>query len=109
MADAEGHDPIEDNRPIAELERIGVRELRQHASRWLQRVSNGESFEITDNGRPVARLTPLPADESRMAQLIASGKVHPPTAPLRLPEPVQLGDGSPASEVLAQMRAEERY
>src|SRR5680860_186457 len=32
------------------MERIGVRELRQHASRWLRRVAAGESFEITERG-----------------------------------------------------------
>jgi prevent-host-death family protein len=38
---------------------IGVRELRQHASRWLDRVQGGESFTITDRGKPIARLVPL--------------------------------------------------
>lgn len=40
-------------------ESIGVRELRQHASRWLDRVQGGESFTITDRGTPIARLLPL--------------------------------------------------
>ena len=40
-------------------ESIGVRELRQHASRWLDRVQDGESFTITDRGKPIARLLPL--------------------------------------------------
>lgn len=40
------------------METIGVRELRQHASRYLARVANGESLEVTDRGRPVARLIP---------------------------------------------------
>jgi len=41
------------------MERIGVRELRQHASRYLARVAGGESLEVTDRGRPVARLVPI--------------------------------------------------
>ena len=40
-------------------ESIGVRELRQYASRWLDRVQGGESFTITDRGKPIARLLPL--------------------------------------------------
>ncbi len=35
-----------------------MRELRQQASRYLRRVEAGESFTITDYGRPVAVLAP---------------------------------------------------
>ncbi len=38
------------------MEQIGVRELRQQASRYLRRVEAGESFLVTDYGRPVAVL-----------------------------------------------------
>ena len=31
---------------ISTMERIGVRELRQHASRYLDRVKAGESIEV---------------------------------------------------------------
>ncbi len=57
------------------MERIGVRELRQHASRYLARVANGESLEVTDRGRPVALLVPATDDEW---QTLASGRVNPP-------------------------------
>ena len=40
------------------MEAIGVRELRQHASRYLRRVAAGESFTVTDYGTPVAVLAP---------------------------------------------------
>ena len=39
------------------MESIGVRELRQQASVYLRRVDSGESFQITERGRPVAVLT----------------------------------------------------
>jgi antitoxin (DNA-binding transcriptional repressor) of toxin-antitoxin stability system len=38
------------------MEEVGVRELRQQASRYLRRVAAGESFTITDYGKPVAIL-----------------------------------------------------
>ncbi|MCB1263247.1 MAG: type II toxin-antitoxin system Phd/YefM family antitoxin, partial [Mycobacterium sp.] len=39
------------------MERIGVRELRQNASRYLAQVAaDHQPIEITDRGRPVARL-----------------------------------------------------
>ena len=56
-------------------ERVGVRELRQNLSRWLRRVENGESFEVTERGRPVARLTPLPPEDSVIARLAAEGSL----------------------------------
>ncbi len=52
-----------------------MRELRQHASRWLARVAAGDSFEITDRGRPVAALVPLAG--GRWEGLLASGAVTP--------------------------------
>jgi prevent-host-death family protein len=57
------------------MERIGVRELRQQASRYLARVRNGETFEITENGKPVAQL--IPAQPSSVAALYASGYIRP--------------------------------
>ena len=38
------------------MERVGVRELRQRASEILRRVAEGETYEITDRGRPAALL-----------------------------------------------------
>lgn len=39
------------------MERVGVRELRQKASELLRRVAAGETFEVTDRGRPAAILS----------------------------------------------------
>jgi prevent-host-death family protein len=58
------------------MERIGVRELRQHASRYLARVASGETLEVTDRGRPVAMLVPISGDDWQ--RLLASGRVVPP-------------------------------
>lgn len=49
-----------------------MRELRQHASRYLWRVRSGQSFQITDRGRPVARLVPTaPADGVALSEGLA--------------------------------------
>ncbi|MET0603677.1 MAG: type II toxin-antitoxin system prevent-host-death family antitoxin [Baekduia sp.] len=37
---------------------VGVRELRQNLSRYLERVKGGASLEVTEHGRVVARLSP---------------------------------------------------
>lgn len=59
------------------MERIGIRELRQHASRWVRRAEAGESFEVTDRGRAVARLQPLPRAEGGVERLRAEGRISP--------------------------------
>lgn len=88
------------------MESIGVRELRQHASRYLARVKAGESLQITDRGRPVARLVP-PAEDS-WEEMIATGQILPPELPGDvLDEPPIKGEGSAAAR-LAAMREQER-
>lgn len=57
------------------MERIGVRELRQHASRYLARVAAGERIEVTDRGRPVAML--VPAESDAWQALIVAGRLRP--------------------------------
>lgn len=58
------------------MDTIGVRELRRYASRWLARVKAGESFVVTDRGRPVARLSPVGASTGYQ-QLVAEGRIAP--------------------------------
>jgi prevent-host-death family protein len=87
----------------------GIRELRQRASELLSRVARGETIEITDRGRPVALLSPLP-EGSRLDRLRAAGEIESATGALEdLPEPLALGPGvEPPSEVLARLRRDER-
>ncbi len=89
---------------------IGIRELRQNASRYLRLVEEQrEPIQITDRGRPVAILTPVPTGGTR-ERLIASGRLRPATLSWEsLPEPIALKPGEQtASEMLEEMRADER-
>lgn len=43
-------------------ESVGVRELRQNLSKYLDRVKAGEDLVVTERGREVARLVPAGAD-----------------------------------------------
>ena len=90
---------------------IGIRELRQNASRYLRLVEERrEQIEITDRGRPVAFLTPIPQTQSRREQLIASGRLRPGRGSWRdLGPPLEPTSGVPLpSDVLAEMREHER-
>ncbi len=71
--------------------KVGARQLRHGLSAILDRVWEGETFEITERGTPVARLVPLPEREELWDRLIADGKVVPARKPLHpLPRPLQL-------------------
>lgn len=89
------------------MNRIGIRELRQHASRYLAAVQAGETVEITDRGRLVALLVPPPGDDLR-AGLIASRELIPATRDLRDHMPVAGAPGENLSQALANLRAQER-
>jgi prevent-host-death family protein len=89
---------------------IGIRELRQNASKYLRLVEERrEPIEITDRGRPIAQLTPLPTG-SRIEQLVASGRLRRGRGSFKdLGPPLEPRAGVPLpSEVLAAMRADER-
>lgn len=44
--------------PTPATKTVGVRELRQNLSRYLERVKEGETLTVTERGREVARLVP---------------------------------------------------
>ena len=84
------------------VERIGVRELRQHASRYLDRVKSGETVEVTERGHLVALLVPPgPARDAR-ERLIADGRLLPASGSLRLPQ--RVAADRPSEAVLDELR-----
>jgi prevent-host-death family protein len=87
---------------------VGIRELRQRASELIRRVEDGESIEITDRGRPVAVLSPLPEDP--LERLRAAGDLQASESDLvDLPQPLSLpADAELPSAVLARLRRDER-
>jgi prevent-host-death family protein len=90
--------------------RVGVRELRQNLSVYLRRVKEGESLDVTEHGRPVARLVP-PAPPDLLDQMVADGRItHAATRLEDLPPPVPLPAGEESlTDTLLRMRDEERW
>jgi prevent-host-death family protein len=91
------------------MERIGVRALRQDASAVLRRVAAGARVEITDRGRPVALLVPLPRGDA-LGRLAAEGRLSRARGDLlALGRPLRVPPGkTSASRKLAKARAHER-
>ena len=88
---------------------VGVRELRQRASELLRRVEQGETIEVTDRGRSVALLAPVPAG-SPLDRLRILGDIDAATADLDdLPKPLVLRPGiERPSAALRRLRRNER-
>jgi prevent-host-death family protein len=96
--------------PTHAAKTVGVRELRQNLSRYLERVKEGETLTVTERGHEVARLVPSHPDVSpgylRLAEkfgatipkgdLVETSKKLPP-----LPNPAPAGT---ADAILAEGR-----
>lgn len=85
---------------------VGVRELRQHLSRYLEQVKSGASFAVTERGREVARLTPSGPADSPLARLAAErGATLPTVSLLELGHPPGgPAHGRPSGEILDELR-----
>jgi prevent-host-death family protein len=84
------------------MAKIGIRELRQHASRYVERVRGGETIDVTLRGMVVARLVP-PAGDG-WDQLVRAGRVRAATGDLHEIEPVVGTDAAPLSAELQALR-----
>ncbi len=51
---------------------VGVRELKQQLSEYLDRAERGDVLRVTDRGRPKAVLGPLPG-QARIREGVAEG------------------------------------
>ena len=91
---------------------IGIRELRQNASKYVALAKAGKRVPVTERGKLVAYL--VPAEEATMTtfqRMVAAGQVTLATGNIldHLPPiPAEPGERL-LSEVLREMRDEERY
>ncbi len=83
-SDADGaissyHDAMQ----VATSTEVGIRDLKNGLSKYLERVRAGEEVIVTDRGRPVARLSAIDESTGRLADLVAAGVVRAPTRKTR--------------------------
>lgn len=85
-----------------------MRALNQDTAGVLARVQRGEVFEVTNRGRPIARIVPVGAEE--LTDLVATGVALAPTIrdPFAMPVAAAVS-GSEAGDLLAELRDEERW
>ncbi len=90
---------------------IGIRELRQNASRYVRLAKAGQRVAVTERGTLVAYLVPAAESGSLLDRLTAVGEYEPPVGhilDLLPPPPVPEGK-RPLSEVVQELRDEERW
>jgi len=89
------------------METVGIRELKTHLSRHLQRVRAGARLLVTAHGRSIATISPVeaPADLDWAHQLVAAGRAHwnggKPTGAKR---PTKIAGATAASFVIEDRR-----
>ncbi|MFL6120075.1 type II toxin-antitoxin system Phd/YefM family antitoxin [Actinophytocola sp.] len=92
-----------------DLERVGIRELRDNLKDYLEKVELGHTIEITRNGRTIGMIVPKPGGDP-VDRLVAEGRLVPPrsgSGNIRLPRRVRPSSSSPSSaEVLDELRSE---
>jgi prevent-host-death family protein len=94
---------------------MSIRELSHNTSAVVERVERGETIEITKRGRVVAVLRPVGAHRNAYDELVAAGVIipgsgNPISARRRIGLPLPADPQKrPLSEILEQMRDEERY
>jgi prevent-host-death family protein len=92
---------------IWRVTRIGVRELRQHASRYLDVVKGGGTVEVTERGKLVALLVPVSPAASERERLVTVGRLMPARTPFRTPvRRGSIDERRTASAMLAEQRGE---
>lgn len=90
------------------MEQVPIRELNQDTAGVLARVEAGESLEITNRGKPIARLIPAGVPDE-LSDLVAAGRMTPAShrGPFTMPT-VKAPPGSDAAELIRRLRDEER-
>jgi prevent-host-death family protein len=90
---------------------VGLRDLRHHTSEVLARVRHGETIDVTEHGRLIARIVPVGERQPTpvLARLVESGRATLAQRPGYRPR-MRSGDGTDRlSDALAALRDEERW
>jgi len=91
---------------VVTAQQVGIREIRQNLSKYLKRVEEGETFEVTDHGRPVAVLSPVSTSrQPRLERLAREGWIILGTGEdvTEMGDPLPY-DGPPTADVLDDLR-----
>lgn len=83
---------------------VGIRELKNSLSKYIDRVRAGGEVIVTDRGRPVAGLSAIDAAVDRLADLVAAGVVRAPVSGTRHVPEHRIKAKAPVSDLVAEQR-----
>jgi len=84
---------------------IGVRELKQNLSEYLDRAANGELVVVTDRGIPKALIVAIPGGD-QMSLGVEEGWITPPSRTGKLNTPLRLQSQRRSMDVISEDRGE---
>jgi len=95
----------------ADRHAVGLRDLRHHTSEVLARVRHGETVDVTEHGRLIARIVPVGEREPTpvLARLVESGRATLALRPGYRPRMRPSTGTDRLSEALKELRGEERW
>jgi antitoxin (DNA-binding transcriptional repressor) of toxin-antitoxin stability system len=93
---------------MVDVDQVGVRELRQNLSVYLARIARGETLEVTDRGRAVAILAPLPRPVGVIDRLKAEGRLIPANGDLLTLKRPRMTVSRRGTGALQKVRADRR-
>lgn len=82
---------------------VGIRDLRNHLSKYLDQVRRGQEVVVTDRGRAVAKVVPL-SGQRPIDQLLADGVVTPAAQNRRSRPRHRIGSTEPVSDLVGEQR-----
>ena len=103
-------DPVHHATSNLPAQRIGIRELRQHASVYVDLVERGYTVDITNRGRLVAQMVPVRDPESPLERWIAKGvieRAEDDGSVLEIEPYLGPAGGPTAGDALGRLRADE--
>lgn len=89
---------------------VGIRDLKNKLSTYLDLVRDGETVVVTDRGKPFARIENIEADEltDSLKSLIASGQMRYVGKPRFIPTPMKLLPGDDGKQMVDYIREQRR-
>lgn len=94
------------------LER-GVKEIRDHFTQYLKKVSAGEEVVVTERGKPVALLKPLPKGlnmQERLEMASIKGLIRLPKKKGGIPERRKIKlTGKPITNIILEERKGDKW
>jgi prevent-host-death family protein len=81
---------------------VGVRELRDHLSRYLDQVRHGEEVVVTERGQAIARVVPIEGGRT-IDRLVRDGVVTPAKQRVRR-RPTAIATAGTVSDLVVEQR-----